>query len=85
MADETVNYRAKSTYVSKTFIANVLIGLVAILELTEVTSLIPTAYAQHVVAVVAVINIILRQYTVRPVSALLMPGQTAPMAVDKLK
>jgi hypothetical protein len=82
-ADATVTYRAKSLFVSKTFLFNAAAFLVAALSLTEVVDIIPQGLMKYAMALVAVINVGLRLYSVRPV-AMIAPNDTKPVAVEKL-
>lgn len=80
---ETRTYYAISLFSSRTFWWNAANGLVALLSLTEVTTLIPPRFLSVQVAVVAVVNLYLRSVTVRP-AVLIPPGATAPVEVPKL-
>lgn len=85
MADtnDTVTYYAQSTLLSKTFWFNAAVTIVAVLQLTDVIAIIPPTYYGAITAFIAVVNVILRQYSVRPV-ALVMPGTVKAIEVSKL-
>lgn len=84
MSKEVAYYRAKSSFVSKTHIFNVLSMIVVILALPEFISLVPSAALPFIAALNPIINLIIRQYgTVRPV-AFIAPGNSIPVAVKKL-
>ncbi len=53
----------KSVFASKTIWLNVITLLIAISELTDVTALVPNAYHATFLAVVALLNVILRTMT----------------------
>ena len=78
-----VTYWAISLFSSRTFWWNFANAIVALLSLTEVTTLIPPRYLSLQVAVVASVNLYFRTVTVRPV-ALIAPGSTVPVAVAKI-
>jgi len=82
-SNPTVTYFAISIFSSRTFWLNVATFLVAALSLTEVATLIPTQYVSLSVATVAMLNLWLRTFTVRPV-AFIAPGATKAVTVDKL-
>jgi len=79
----TVTYYAISLFSSRTFWWNFANAIVALLSLSEVTTLIPPRFLSLQLAVVASVNLYLRTVTVRPV-ALIAPGQTVPVAVPKV-
>lgn len=86
MTDETrptVTYWAISLFSSRTFWWNAANGVLAVLSLTEVTTLIPARFLSLQVAIVAAVNLYLRTVTVRPV-AIIAPGTTTPIAVPKI-
>jgi hypothetical protein len=84
MAEDTVNYRGKSIFVSKTMmIFNVLSAIATILGASEIKSALGPQALVYVTTALAVINVILRAFTVRPV-AMTMPGRSKPVAVPKL-
>lgn len=78
-----VTYWAISLFSSRTFWWNLANGILALLSLSEVTTLIPPRFLSLQVAVVAAVNLYLRTVTVRPV-ALIPPGDTKPMTVPKV-
>jgi hypothetical protein len=80
---QTVTYWAVSVFSSRTMWFNAANLLLAALSLTEVATLIPARFLPLQLAAVAVINMWLRQATVRPV-ALIAPGETAPVLVRKV-
>ena len=51
---------SKPFYQSKTFWTNLVGGALSLLSLSDVTSLLPAKYAPFIVAVVAVLNVVLR-------------------------
>ena len=87
MAEPTVTYFAKSLLVSKTAIANSVIVLAAlfldILQEQAVIAIMPARFTPYTVMAVAVLNIILRRFTVRPV-ALIPPGDTKAVEVERI-
>ena len=60
--------RAKSILLSKTFWVNLVAALTMVLEESELTDIIPDAYEGHIIAFIAIVNIILRVWTVQPVA-----------------
>lgn len=78
-----VTYWAISILSSRTFWLNVMVFVLAASSLSEVTAIIPARFLPLETAVGALINLYLRTVTVRPV-AFIMPGETAPVAVDKI-
>lgn len=81
--DDTVNYRAKSVLTSKTEVVNAIMALVALLGSSQISAMLGPGAFVYVTIAVAVLNMILRLLTVRPV-AMIMPGETKPVAVPKL-
>lgn len=81
--DETVNYRAKSVAVSKTEIINAIVALVALLGSPQISAMLGPGAFVYVTIAVAVLNMVLRLLTVRPV-AFVAPGQTKAVPVEKL-
>ncbi len=79
----TVTYWAVSILNSRTFWLNAAAGIVALLSATEVLVIIPAKVLPLSTALVAGLNILLRLGTVRPV-ALILPGETKPIAVAKI-
>lgn len=86
----TVTYWAQSVFDSRTMLVNAgillatLAALVApFLALPEVAAAVPPRYALSFVALTAVVNLVLRTRTVRPV-AFIPVGETAPVAVPRL-
>jgi hypothetical protein len=82
-AEPTVTYRAKSIFISRTFLFNAAAFVVAALSLTEVVQIIPASWMKYAMALVAMINVGLRLYSVRPV-AMVAPGETKTVQVEKL-
>jgi len=78
-----VTYWAISLFSSRTFWWNAANGLLALLSLSEVTTLIPARFLSLQLAVVAMVNLYLRTVTIRPV-ALIAPGTTVPVDVPKI-
>jgi len=78
-----VTYWAISLFSSRTFWWNLANAILALLSLTEVTTLIPPRFLSLQLAVVASVNLYLRTVTVRPV-ALIAPGTTTPVSVPKV-
>lgn len=76
-------YYAKSIFSSSTFWVNLGMFIVAVLELSEVTALIPNDWNGAMAAVAAVVNMALRFHSVRPV-ALIAPGETMAVTVATL-
>lgn len=83
MAEETVYYRAKSIAISKTAIFNALAIAAALLGSEELKSLLGPQALKIALSVVAMINMVLRVYSVRPV-AFVMPNKTKAVPVEKL-
>jgi len=79
----TVTYWAISLFSSRTFWWNAANGILALLSLTEVTSIIPPRFLSLQIAVAAAVNLYLRTVTVRPV-AFIAPGGTQPVTVAKV-
>jgi hypothetical protein len=79
----TVTYWAISLFSSRTFWWNAANGILALLSLSEVTTLIPARFLPLQLAVVAMVNMYLRTVTVRPV-AMIAPGATTPVQVVKI-
>lgn len=79
----TVTYFAISLFQSRTFWWNAANGIVALLSLTEVTSIIPPRFLSLQLAIVAGVNLWLRTVTVRPV-AIIAPGTVQPVLVPKV-
>jgi hypothetical protein len=80
----SVTYFAQSILVSKTFWINVGITILAIAEAKDVINVLPPGVMKYVPSVVAVINILLRRTTSRPVRFMLKPGNSQPVLVKKL-
>lgn len=78
-----VTYWAISLFSSRTFWWNLANGILALLSLSEVTTLIPPRFLSLQVAVVAAVNMYLRTVTVRP-AKIIAPGTTVPIAVPKI-
>ena len=78
-----VTYWAISVFSSRTFWWNAANGILAVLSLTEVTTLIPPRWLSLQVAVVAAVNLYLRTVTVRP-AVFIAPGTTAPVDVPRI-
>lgn len=83
MAVRTVEYHAISIFSSRTFWVNFVAAAVAVLSLTEIVTLIPATWMSAYTAVIAVLNITLRMFTVRP-AVMIMPGETQAVTVKKL-
>lgn len=83
MAETTVTYRADSVFTSKTMIANVVALAVAVLGLPQLSAVLGDNTNTVTMGVMAILNIILRWYTVRPV-AVVKPGDSKPVTVEKL-
>jgi len=81
--NEKVNYWAISVFSSRTMWFNAANFLVAALSMTEIVTLIPPRYLPLQAAVVALVNMWLRQVTVRPV-AMIRPGETQPVQVARI-
>ena len=79
----TRTYYAISLFSSRTFWWNAANGTLALLSLSEVTTLIPARFLPLQLAVVAMVNLYLRTVTVRP-AALIAPGETKPIVVPKV-
>jgi hypothetical protein len=77
-------YYAKSIFVSQTFWINLLMALVAILQSSDVITILPPKYIPLTTGFIAIANIILRLYTVRP-AAIIAPGNTEAVKVESLK
>ena len=80
---QTVTYWAVSVFSSRTMWFNAANLLLAALSLSEITTLIPPRYLSLQLAVVALINMWLRQATKRPV-AFIAPGETTPVLVPRV-
>lgn len=80
----SVTYYAQSILLSKTFWINVGITILAIAQAQDVINILPPGALKYVPSLVAVINILLRRTSVRPVQFLLKPGETSPVVVKKL-
>lgn len=80
---EKVTYWAVSAFSSRTMWWNAANFAVAALSMTEIVTLIPPRYLPLQAAVVALVNMWLRQATVRPV-AWIKPGDTQPVQVVKI-
>lgn len=81
MADEKVHYRATSTFSDPQNIVNT---VALILLLPEIRDLVPASYLPVLTAVTAVLNIVLRQFAMRPV-AFIVPGTNTTVQVKKLE
>ena len=79
----TVDYRAKSIFVSKAFWANAIVFTAEILDLTEVVNVIPAGWNMYLVPATAAGNVVLRWLSVRPV-AIIGPMSTKVVKVDKI-
>ena len=79
----TVTYWAVSILTSRTAQFAGLTVLLGILSLPEVLALIPLRFMPLLLAIVGVVNLILRKLTVRPV-AFIAPGETHPVEVPKI-
>jgi hypothetical protein len=82
-AAPTVTYFARSILTSRTAQFATLTLLAGVLSLPEVLALIPLRYMPMLLAVVGVINFLLRTLTVRPV-AWSLPGTVTAVTVEKL-
>lgn len=80
---ETVHYRAKSLFASKTLIFNVLSAVVTVLASDELKDVLGPQALTYVTTAITIINIVLRVYSVRPV-AMVRPGRTKSVPVQKL-
>lgn len=80
MAGATRTYYAQSIFVSKTFWINLAGIVIAVLQANDVIAVLPPSTLKYTGAVIAVINIVLRFATVRPV-ALIAPGDSKPVEV----
>lgn len=80
---EQRTYFAMSVFNSRTMWLNTIALLVAVLSMSEVLVLIPPAYLPIYTMVTAVLNMILRTQTVRPV-AFTSPGSVTATQVDKI-
>lgn len=82
---ETVDYRAKSALTSATILTNIAMFVATILmtpQFSDLANSLP--YGQEIMAIlIPLVNIGLRFKSVRPV-ALIAPGDTKPVAVEKL-
>lgn len=76
-------YHAKSIFNSKTFWTNVALFLIAVLELSEVTNVVPAAWQGSLLAIAAILNVALRIFTVRP-AAMVAPGKTKGIRVKSI-
>ena len=76
-------YVAKSILMSSTLWVNLLTITMTILEAEDVTNVLPPGALKYVPVALAIINIILRTFTVRPV-ALIPPSQTKRVQVESL-
>jgi len=83
MADETVSYRAKSIFTSKTEIINAITAIVALLGSTQLQAMLGPGAFFYMTIGVSVLNMVLRLLTVRPV-AFIAPGDSKPVPVAKL-
>jgi hypothetical protein len=79
----TVHYFAISILSSRTFWINMVALFVDVCSATAVVVLVPLKYMPVYSAVLAVINIVMRTQTTRPV-ALIAPGTVKPVAVERL-
>jgi hypothetical protein len=82
-AAPTVTYFARSILTSRTAQFATLTVIVGVLSLPEVLALVPLGALPTVMAVVGVINFLLRVITVRPV-AWSLPGTVTAVTVEKL-
>ena len=80
---EQRTYWAMSVFNSRTMWLNAIAVLVAILSMTEVITLIPPKYLPTATMITAVLNMILRTQTQRPI-AFTSPGSATPVQVDKI-
>lgn len=80
---ETRTYFAMSVFNSRTMWLNAIAVLVAILSMSEVLVLVPPRYLPVYTMLTAVLNMILRTQTVRPV-AFSSPGSATPVQVTKI-
>lgn len=83
MAEETVNYRAKSVVVSKTMIVNVLAIAATVLGSDQLKAMLGPEALPIVATVLGFVNMVLRFYTVRPV-AIIGPNESKAVPVEKL-
>jgi hypothetical protein len=88
--ERTVSYYAISLFSSRTFWVNALAfgvaagpEIVALLSSSDVKALVPARWMPVYGMALAVLNIILRKATVRPV-ALIAPGDTKPVPVARI-
>lgn len=84
MAVETVNYRAKSIFSSRTVIFNALTAAAALTMMPQFSSLLGVNAPEVLAILVPFINIGLRYFTTRPV-AVIAPGSSVPVPVKKLE
>lgn len=80
---EQRTYFAVSVWNSRTMWLNAIATVVAILSMTEVVTFVPSQHMPTYTMVVAVLNMILRTQTVRPV-AFTSPGSVTATQVDKI-
>jgi len=76
-------YFAQSIWVSRTFWVNIAVIVLAMAEAKDIINVLPPGVMKYVPTVIAIINIILRKTTVRPV-AFIRPGRTKPVFVKTL-
>lgn len=81
MATGDKTYFAKSALLSKTIWINIASFIVAAGELTEVINIIPPTWEGAGAAVLALINLALRMFTVRPV-AMIGPNDVKAVSVS---
>jgi hypothetical protein len=83
-ADETVKYRATSAFTDPITIVNV-VSLVLLSQ--DVRAIIPVAWMPFVAALIAVFNIVMQVVPLadRPVRLNIVPGDSKPVDVPKLK
>ena len=77
-------YYAKSVLGSKTLWTNVVLFVIAVLELTEVINVVPAEWHGAMLAIGAILNVALRIFTVRPV-AFVAPGDVKPVSVESVE
>jgi hypothetical protein len=80
---ETRTYFAISILSSRTFWFNAVSLFLAVLQLTEIVTLIPPRFLPLQLAIVAIGNMWLRTVTVRP-AAFIAPGTTVGIQVAKI-